>query len=38
VIRLFAKTGAKSRASEGDGVILTFPTPLAGPDLAMGSG
>ncbi len=37
VIRLFAKTSAESCASEGDAVILTFPSPLAQPDLATGS-
>ncbi len=37
VIRLFAKTNSESCASEGEGVILTFPSPLAGPGLAMGS-
>ena len=37
VVRLFAKTSAESRALEGDGVILTFPTTLSKPDLATGS-
>ena len=37
IIRLFAKTNSESLAAEGDGVILTFPTPLSQPDLATGS-
>lgn len=37
VIRLFGKPGAKSPASEGEGVIFTFPSPPAKADLATGS-
>ena len=37
IIRLFTKSNSERRAAEGDGVILTFPTPLSQPDLATGS-